>query len=181
MFNAVHMRKLVLGILALVSVQFAFVTYMMVRRPYVELASQPPQATSPAVAVNPDPLVLQDDSDVDVPRNVVPLEKEAPITHSRTRPSRPVNAAANVPRHELVTARPSVRRQSKPAFDAVPSKISAPVGFRNVVIRYNRDPHLSDCEIREVPKAKKRSYIARAAPVLKKPWGWIKAAGSKLN
>jgi hypothetical protein len=53
--------------------------------------------------------------------------------------------------------------------------------FETVVIRYNRNPNASNCDTPDIPKVKKRSYLAKAAPVIKKPWGWLKALGSKLN
>lgn len=175
-FHHFTMRKLVLGILALISVQFAFVTYTMVLQSPTELTG----ATPPTQVV---------------PRKV----RFAPIDHfTGSSELKPLPEVA-VPR--MQTAHPHLRRvgehitpertarlerssvsiEPRPAFARTPSTAAASTEFENVVISYNRNPKLPDCATPSPSKTKKRSYLAKASPVIKKPWEWIKTVASKLN
>jgi hypothetical protein len=180
MFNHVPMRKLVLGILALVAIQFAFITYMMVWQPRVEPTGQLSQAPSTA-APNAGSSVPNENLIGDPSPEVTP-EREVLLARTPPRPTRVKDVPVNVREQSPTITRAPAFRQSRPAFEPARYKVaSRPLEFRNVVISYNRNPSMSDCEIREAPRARKRSYIAKATPVLKKPWQWIKAVGSKLN
>jgi hypothetical protein len=85
----------------------------------------------------------------------------------------------------------SVRHASKPAFSLASPKPTGPVEFESVVISYNRNVKKTDCDAHEAPrtlpretltaKTRKRSYLAKASPVIKKPWEWIKTVASRLN
>ncbi len=169
------MRKLVLGIIFLISVQFAFVTYMMVQQFPVQLAEAPIQTEPSPNTSHP----------VQIPEvNNSPEIRTEPETAAPGLGPRHTNRGRQisiVPERAARVEKPTLIHVSKPAFKPTPSRTAAPVEFENVVIRYNRDPDSSDCEVREIPKTKKRSYVAKAVPVLKKPWEWMKAIGSKLN
>jgi len=169
------MRKLVLGILALVSVQFAFVTYMMIQQSPMELASAPVQTERWRTNRG----LVQ----IDELNNAAEVVREPEAVVSPTGPrqttARPL--AANVPERVGKLDRPEVSFVSKPAFDLAPSKAAPSGEFASVVILYDRGPNIPDYETRETSKSKKRSFIAKAFPVIKKPWEWIKSVGSKLN
>ena len=178
------MRKLVLGIIALVAVQFAFVTYTMLLKSSGELIDG--QAISRPVLNNP---VL-----VKIDETVKPAEPE-------------VAAIPVEPRHSRMKVAPIVSdrtakrefsrrtRTPKPAFPPRRSETASQTEFTPVVIRYNRYPKAPApvivCSNRdtdpperatlEVAKIKKRNYIAKVIPILKKPWDWLKFIGSKLN
>jgi hypothetical protein len=174
------MRKLVLGIIALVAVQFAFVTYMMVLQPPVDVAR---------TETRHDP--VRTDA-VNGPAEAEPLESPelpesdaaAPIAEpTHTRQISVASNASNAHQRVAKPVRPSTRRVARPAFDAAPSRPAGPEEFRSVVISYNRKPSASDCEAPAVPATTapaKRADVAKTVPVFKKPWKWIKALGSKL-
>ena len=176
------MRKLIFGIFAVVCVQFAFVIYTALQSP-VEVAVGPIYMEPPAEYVADD---LQESAD---PQVAVEEDTKDPSVE----PSREI---------ELPQRRPSERSTSSartagpvdptPRIEANPGRVAEQFtaerpyttgDFETVVISYNRDPEVSNCDKDkfEPPQPKKRSYIAKAAPVVKKPWEWIKSIGSKLN
>ena len=178
------MRKLVLGIIAVVCVQFAFVNYMELQSP-LELAIAP-VFTAPT-AVNTDLSWIEelDRSPLTSPEPesvaAAPVETRRRDEGSpRNRSTQPV---VNTDRPEpFRTAQPStdlsVRRN--PAYLPARYESPAPGEFETVVISYNRSPEMSACDRFDTPKTKKRSYIAKAAPAVKKPWEWMKSVASKL-
>lgn len=168
------MRKLVLGLIALTSVQFAFVTYTMVLKSPVELTSGP-APTQPAptnhlarIEHSTSPTLVSPQPEIALPQSEPRQTQDRAVT-SKVAPGRLVN------RERFLAS-----RASKPAFNPAPSDAAAPVEFDSVVIRYNRNPATANCES-QTPKMKNRSYIAKAVPVIKKPWEWIKTIASKLN
>ena len=62
----------------------------------------------------------------------------------------------------------------------VRSETEVPREFGNRIILY-RKYEISRDSTGNIQKTKKRSLIAKAMPILKKPWDLIKAIGSKLN
>ena len=166
------MRKLVLGIIALLSVQFAFVTYMMV----LQQSSNP---TAKPVSMENPPAVRE------IAKNTIDndaIERPQPEA-AITQPVRRVpekGGAANVPR-QTSHARRTALISRRPAHPPLSVPTPADTDFKNVVIRYNRNPDLFDCDTPGIQKAKKRSFMVKAAPVIKKPWVWMRALGSKLN
>jgi hypothetical protein len=179
------MRKLVLGIIALISVQFAFVTYMMVLQSPMQLTD----GTAPTQPVRRNPYLARIEH-FTTSNEVVPQpDVEAPAAEPRhaytLRVAEPV-----VPERAAKRYHRLVNHVSKPAF-AIPPRSAAPVEFESVVISYHRPSKPFDCPTRDTPKtftpetpiakAKKRSYLAKASPVIKKPWEWIKTVASKLN
>ena len=169
------MRKIILGIMALIAIQFAFVTYMMVLQSPAELASAP--APAELRSVRPDLIRVDDWND----SADVALDPEAPVPESGRQAARTLRPAATVPNRASKLDAPSVRRISKPAFNPASSRPANPSEFQSVVIRYNRNADTEACETPEVSKPKKRSLIAKATPAFKQPWKWMKAVGSKLN
>ncbi len=179
------MRKLVLGIIALISVQFAFVTYMMVLQSPMDLTDE----TAPMRQIRRNPYLARIEhftsSNEVVPQiEVAPPANEPQLAHTFRVAEHALPERAARRYHRLTG------RVFKPAFPA-PSRSASPVKFENVVISYNRTTRPFDCPAHDTPstdmdetpkmKTKKRSYLAKAAPVIKKPWEWIKTVASKLN
>lgn len=175
MLDNPHMRKIVLGITALIAIQFAFITYMMVLQSRTELTSAPaPAADRPA---GPDHIRIGDLND----SADVALDPEVAVPESGSQAERALDPAATVPNRAAKLDAQFVRRISKPAFNSATSRPANPGEFQSVVIRYNRNPDTEDCETPEGSNPKKRSLFAKAGPVFKQPWKWMKAVGSKLN
>lgn len=180
------MRKLVLGIIALISVQFAFVTYMMVLQSPMELTD----ATAPTQQVRRNPYLARIEHFTS--SNEVVPEPEVALSATEPRHFRAHRMAEQfVPERSVRRSRSFVKYASKPAFSTPSSRPASPDDFQSVVISYNRNVRTNDCDSRETPKtyapetpvakAKKRSYLAKASPVIKKPWEWIKTVASRLN
>jgi hypothetical protein len=166
-------------------VQFAFVTYMMVLQSPIEL-------TNGAAPTRPIPRIPRH---TPIYHNTSP-EGAIPTTEIAALQVEPAHFRRAVVEHVVAERaarhdRLSVRHASKPAFSLDSSKPTGPVEFESVVIRYNRNVKTSDCDAHEAPrtypretlmaKTRKRSYLAKASPVIKKPWEWIKTVASKLN
>lgn len=161
------MRKIILGILALLSVQFAFVTYMMVLQSPVELT-----------ATEPNPIHRQPIRVTDAPRDEAP-EPETEVSSVEPLSAEPASVAAAPHTTASRVVRPSKRSSSRPAFDPAPAQGLRPGEFKSVVIRYNRNAATSDCD-HEISKPRERALVAKAGPAFK-PWKWVKSVASKLN
>ena len=178
------MRKLVLGIIAVVCVQFAFVIFMNLQAP-LDLAAGP---------ITPDPSANETDLGwIDELDRTVHHRSELVPTLNTT--ERNVRAQAPPTRR---TSSPVLPRPSQKRNGAVAKKYiyfpepeeASPSDFETVVISYNRPafisarderaPQVSDCEKVAAPTVKKRSYFSKAAPVVKKPWEVMKSIASKL-
>ena len=177
------MRKLILGILAVVCVQFAFVIYTALQSP-MELAVGPVKSDPQMALSGPEP------SEPDAAEETVP-EPAEPVPGDELEPTAPTPASIKPrravtpirleePRFFRTRVEEPVRRSAEYFPAASESRTQSGV-FETVVISYDRSAAISDCYVEEVPKPRKRSYIAKAAPVIKKPWEWIKSIGSKFN
>ena len=178
----VKMRKLVLGIFAVVCVQFAFVIYTALQSP-LDLAVGPifSDMIADRTATDLDetpaaPVVDESENEGSGSEPSKKLESRQPSHPERA--EAPERDQRSTDRTSPVEARPI---RSDEGFETL--RTAAPNDFETVVISYDRSPEISECDkIRyDAPQPKKRSYIAKAAPVVKKPWEWIKAVGSKLN
>ena len=176
------MRKLILGIFAVVCVQFAFVIYTALQSP-LDVAVGPifsdvmPDHTAADIA-EPPAAPIADELESDSSGAEPSRKRESPEPYRPARPEAPSITRSMNDR----ASRPEVR--SNRSYDEFATlRPAAPSDFETVVIGYNRSPEISECDkVRyDVPQPKKRSYIAKVAPVIKKPWDWIKVAGSKLN
>lgn len=180
--NRVQMWKLVLGIAAVVCVQFAFVSYMSLRS-YFDLAVGPVHVEVPSVESD---LTWTEELDrseeyvggAQLPaRQVTSSPKAGPARGEPTQQTSKSNV--NKPAQPKPFGLTSAVGSSERYFDA--PQPAPPVDFEAVVIRYNRDAAISNCDSFEsTAKASKRSFIAKAVPAAKKPWGWLKSIGSKL-
>ena len=175
------MRKLVLGILAVFCLQFAFVIFTALQSP-LEVAVAPIYSDLSTGFLNFEPSETAVADDVDATLT------ETEDTIETAKPKAVNERLIASPRRSQPAARPAADETaaSVQATEKRPARYftesSDPAGvFATVVISFDRSSAISDCEMNEIPKAKKRSYIAKAAPVIKKPWEWIKAVGSKFD
>jgi hypothetical protein len=166
-FNLVQMRKFVLAIIGVGVVQAAFVNIMFLQAP-VDLAIGPVQTelrTPPA----PYPAPLPDEN--------ARIEPKAETAASRETAPRSVamSTAAKVIEQTAKRSAPKTISASEPGPE------TSNTDFTTVVISYNGRTDAPECDAPETPAPKKRSLLAKAAPVVKTPWKWIKTIGSKLN
>jgi hypothetical protein len=167
------MTKLVFGIIAIGVLQLVFVAYTSLDEPLTVamLPEQPP-----------------------VPTQILPsLDPELPPTHdpATTEDERAANDPARSAKQFLSSTRPEntaapsgtapiVRQPARSGFQ--PAQAARPADFDTVVISYTgRQTETPACDTPATAKPKSRSLMAKAAPVVKKPWDLIKAIGSKLN
>ncbi len=177
------MRKLVLGILAVFCLQFAFVIFTTLQSPldvavapiYFDPRTEIP-SFEPAVTVGTEDAESILPESEDAVASVEPAAADEKFIAPSRRSRSAVRSVAIEGEKPLVEA-----PEKRPARYFTSDSESAAGVYETVVISYDRSSAISDCEMNETPKAKKRSYIAKAAPVIKKPWEWIKAVGSKFN
>ncbi len=167
------MLKLVLGIIAVGLLQVAFVAYTHLEQPLtVAMLPEQPEAGADALpSLNTEPLDLRATDNT-----------ERPATPTRARLSR--EKSSDSP-GQLLVSKPTtnsreVRAGRVAGFERERSARSG--DFSTVVISYSGNRAESPaCDIPSTAKPKNRSLMAKAAPVVKKPWEFIKAIGSKLN
>lgn len=178
--NKVQMWKLILGIIAVVCVQFAFVNFITLR-PYLDFAAGPVYVELASVEPDLAPTDELISSPAPAEKPAVPDHVASTIKAARARIDRSRFTATTASAAPAVV-KPVALRSDGPSSERgfEPPQPAAPGDFEAVVIRYNRDSAISDCDRVEPSKPKRRSYIARSAPLVKKPWDWIKAAGSRL-
>jgi len=161
------MRKLVIAIIGVGVVQAAFVNIMFLQAP-VDMAIGPVQTelgTPPA----PYPAPFSD-------------ENARIVSEAKTAVSREIIPGAVA---RSTSAKDIERTAKRPAPKNIPTAEPGPessnTGFSTVVISYNGRSRAPECDAPETPAPKNRSLLAKAAPVVKTPWKWIKTIGSKLN
>ena len=168
------MRKLVLGIIALVAVQFAFVTYTMLHKSSPDVIES--RAIPQPVLNNPE-IIKIDETSTAASVRTEPGGVAVPIYHRDRKKNLTRIVRERTPNRQLF----SRIRTWKPAFARATSNAVSPASFAPIVIRYNRMPDAPDCEPREVLKPKKPIYTEKSTPVKRKPWWWLKAIASRLN
>ena len=176
------MRKLILGIIAVVFVQIGFNAYI----------ARDTGAKPGVVAEN----LSSDENDRAIEPNVELAEAIEPAYSIgepsvnrpeviRTTSSETRVAKADIRSRALImNRRRAARADSTQQYDLGALR-------KPTVIQYDRDPAVKspldrnpdadERAKREVRKPDKRSLIAKARPVLKKPWDWMKAIGSLLR
>lgn len=167
------MSKLVLGIIAVGLLQVAFVAYTHLEQPLtVAMLPEQPEAGAEVVpSLIPETPVSRSTNDT-----------EPAVTPTKARFSREETSDS---RDQVLASRTSTNSRAVDAgrvaaFDR--ERTARPGDFSTVVISYSGNRAESPaCDIPSAPKPKNRSLMAKAAPVVKKPWEFIKAIGSKLN
>ncbi len=102
--------------------------------------------------------------------------------------AKPLRAATKV-RRNAAPKTDILAKQHQPnsSAPAEPNDLSADIALQrqNVtaarkVVENRRETHDTQAAIIVKPRSEKRSFIASALPIIKKPYNWIKAIGSKL-
>ena len=167
------MTKLVLGIIAVGLLQVAFVAYTHLEQP-LTVAMLPEQPEAGAEVV---PSLIPE---TPVPSATDDTEWEATPTKARYPPEESQETRDQVLASKPTTNSRAVDVGRVAGFDR--ERTARPGDFSTVVISYTGSrAESSACDIPSTPKPKNRSLMAKAAPVVKKPWEFIKAIGSKLN
>jgi hypothetical protein len=175
------MGKLILAIIAVACLQVAFVVYVISDSPLSFIAVVPdpnPDGRSLDLAsVNePEPSDAASTPAIvpslPAPRlartTILAAERRQPVTESKAKRIRSP--------HQPNRVRPAETYVSRARPDADLRK-----GFTSTVILYNRDGALTADRTVKIKRDEKRSLMAKAAPILKKPWDLIKGIASKLN
>lgn len=174
------MRKLVLGIIAVVCVQFAFVMFTNLRLP-LEVSVAPVPASP--LRSDPDLSWMDNLSESAVPPSEF-LAAIAPQEHTRLKVLAPRTAFSRSPARRVPG---SARIKNSELASFLPPRPASPGDFQSIVIRYNREESLPNCDGLQTLQTKTQTeasrpvpYVAKSKPFIKKPWEWIKAVGSRL-
>jgi hypothetical protein len=166
------MRKLILGIVAVFCVQIMFQVFTD-----VDLSDAGRRARlEQGQLVDP----VSGGYSVDVAE--MPRDEEMPVADIETAGNRPrfaVLKRAVAPRLEIASvsySRPAPRRVNTAALVAMAERPATPDVFAPQMITY--PAYLS---AKESTRTEKRSFFAKALPVIKKPYDLLKAVGSKLK
>ena len=158
------MKWPILGIIAVFCLQLGFTAYNAIDRPIEML-----------VAVNAIPvgaLSVADVTDLSVSYD----EGEVAATTRNIRPALATFASAKKAF--------SVSAAHEP--DRAPQLVASNKPFETVTIKYSRAGAIgSDSEkfkpTNALPQQEKRSLVAKSVAVIKKPYDWLKALGSRMN
>ena len=163
------MTLLVLGIIAIASLQVAYMAYQSIDRRFGSVGSTVGEVTaeSPPIVVS----AIADLAEDPAPRK--PLGHKKPAYVAKTeRPRRPQLVFT------AIRKTPVARRR--------PVKDEAVADMKPVVIEYKGPPrktygseHLAEKSDRLRPE--KRSFFSRTLSIVKKPYSWLKVVGSKLR
>jgi len=167
------MSKLVLGIIAVGLLQVAFVAYTHLEQP-LTVAMLPEQPEAGAEAL---PSLI-----TETPVSRATDDPERAVTLSKTQFSW---EESSVTSERVLASKTSTNSRAVDAGRDVgfePERSARSGDFNTVVISYTGNrAESSECDTPSTQKPKSRSLMAKAAPVVKKPWEFIKAIGSKLN
>jgi hypothetical protein len=165
------MRKLILGIVAVVCVQITFQALTAVERLDAETRSH--------VKIVPLVAPITGDPVDDVAK--LPTESESPQVYGEA--VRPEASTPSFKRATVTVApRPAFgkravsRNLDRDAMVAMADEPAAPEIFTPQIITY--PAHLMTTE---APRREKRSVFTKALPVIKKPYEWLRSVGSKLK
>jgi hypothetical protein len=183
------MRKLILGIIALVCLDIGFVAYtsMDLRENLAVKRSEVPGPTDLALITPPTviPGPSATGNITDVPSAGPVKAESADISNNRySFRSSPQRKSTSIKVRSRMNERvPAGRNQ--PLFEPIVFYAPGPsTGETNYIVAVKDTSSLKPARkqfVRYRPKTENRSLVARAWPVIKKPYEWIKALGSKFN
>lgn len=168
------MKKLIFAIVLVGIIQFAFVVYTQLQAPLnLDVAS----VQFDAAPFTPSPVSMVDAAPTYEPATISDhTDLRSASRHSGANASaikRP-KMANNELAAKAYSSKPDRTNFALPK----PARSADPI---TVMVSYNETRKNTDCVDPEDKTRPKRSFIAKAAPVVKKPWEWMKALGSKLN
>ena len=182
--------KLILAIVAVAFFQIAFVLYIVTDKQPDFAAGVPVLAD---ITANIPDENAGDPSEV-AALNTQPTDAAAAILPPRPQNQRAKNDAVATKDHKPTITKPraiAIKQIQRPIHAnslRLPELYATGVRyetrqrgpFRDTIITY-RTYEPSYAAAANVPKTKKRSLLAKAMPVLKKPWDLLKAIGSRLD
>ena len=174
------MKKLIVGIIAIFCLELGFVAYS--GESLHMIASRPDPATSGssiAVPYEPEPLIASQAADsedpafssfVNSPRDREVIPRHHPVRHIQVVRSSEYAQFPNIvakrtpdPKSERYTAVVLSQAPSLKALEGNPNGANYELAAKNKLPR------------------RKKSFFARALPIVKKPYDWLKAVASKLR
>ena len=163
------MRKLILGIVAVLCVQIMFQTFMAVDRSDADRRAM--IASGPLVG----PIADAGDATADIAEPTEHNEVAPMYADSRTVSRR--LGSKNIRPRQAPGSR-VLPGTLDPVTITAASAPKPPAPGSNALQTSSNVVHLVT---RDAPKFQKRSLIARALPVIKKPYDWLKAVASRLK
>ncbi|QQS34334.1 MAG: hypothetical protein IPM50_07145 [Acidobacteriota bacterium] len=168
------MKKWILGIVLVGIIQFAFVVYTQLQAPL--------ELDVAAVEFGADPLTPSPVS-IDGPAPSSEPAKNWDISGLRavSRNSDVYASAIKRPARKNSTFAAKTDGSKADRINFTPPKPARSEDHNTVAVSYSDARKTADCDGFDDEARQKRSFIAKAAPVVKKPWEWMKALGSKFN
>ncbi|HVF47859.1 MAG TPA: hypothetical protein VNA17_09865 [Pyrinomonadaceae bacterium] len=163
------MTRLVLGIIAVFSLQVAFMTYQSIDRWFGSVGSTVGEVTAELLPIAE--VAIADVAEEPAPGK--PTELKKPGYLAKTERRRRAQLAFTAVRKTPVAPRHPVRDQAAADMKPVVIEYKGPprktYGSEHIAARSDR------------PRPEKRSFFARTLSIVKKPYSWLKAVGSKLR
>lgn len=189
------MRNLIIGIIAVIVLDIGFVTYVK--------NDNAADTTSAVVNTDENETNLAFDSASDLTETPELAEPESLPESTKAISKRPEIAALNFPEKRKGRAEYGLRtvkkdrrlptrgglHQSPDVYALLkPIKIEIPKADSGIKVKkepaetlVERLADISEYPAKDAPKPDNKSFIASVLPVIKKPWDWIRAIGSKLK
>jgi hypothetical protein len=164
------MTRLVLGIIGIFALQLGFIAYQSIDRRFGMVHSAMGERTGEIVRV----------ADISTPDSII-YPAPADWFESEVPPRLEKSAAIRRPAATAV----AVHRTPRQRLRSLPDRSEAAL-FRPVIIRYG-DGSSKDYKpdqpspVEKLSRKEKRSFFAKAMPIVKKPYNWLKALGSALK
>ena len=174
------MKWWILGIISVFCLQLGFIEYTAIDRRFETLVAvnevtSDSDSTANALAILNGDEFLNLDADQD--SSGANIEEIAVSTPYRRKSKRP---DAVVYRTKAVKARSAIGVKSVPQFVALlkPTQITIRTEHPTAIAGASENKPLL---AQSVPRSPKRSFISKSVSVLKKPYDWLKAIGSRLK
>ena len=168
------MRKLILGIIAVICLDVAFIVYPGIRQPgriaYPAINYEARNVAALADQISSDEVAaVSNDPSSDEPNQISTVDRKVPVAHSHR----------NVGNSEQISARMANDRHWLNQ-QALFKRTVITVGSANPTAgSFDRQPDSSERLKKE--GADDRSFVSSVMPIVKKPYEWIKFIGSKLR
>ena len=189
------MRNLIIGIIAVIVLDIGFVTYVK--------NDNAADITSAVVNTTENEMNLALNSASDLTETPELAESEPLDATTETGSTRPEIAAVNIPERRMGRTKfgmhPAKKERRRPnrlnSYQSLdlyallkPITIEIPNAESRIKVRnepieiiVDRPADISEHPAKDTPKPDNKSFVASVLPVIKKPWDWIRAIGSKLK
>ena len=181
-WGVVIMKRLVLAIIVVFCMQLGFIAYTVIDRPIETLVSinEVPNGLNPFADIADIPNV---DEVLEAEPNITERDNETSVVSAPSkRLSRQANPAPlaasksipNVPALRTVNRRPQTIVLQNPSKTVLVTDYSQAMSI-------SRNSEIYQLSAQIAPKSKKRSFLSKSFSVIKKPYDWMKALGSKIR